>query len=966
MNINSKDPIKRFYSRAVLASDNANYTQSKPKVGTITKNTNLDTKKYTPGKNYRIAKLDSLSKIALRSGIPISDIVKANPQIKDINNIKENQIIYLPKITTLTPFSKEEILKGADQRTPFEKVRDQYLTRKKEQEEATEQYKLKLSKLSPYEQRIQLLADEAENAANEAAIANYTMPVRTKTRVTDLNNNREFSKIRNGILGGIRSALYFTPYRWVDPVLDILDNSIEGLDNWLIKNRIIEENGIPDIILGSTHNVLSGSSPSQNIASFVGDNLQEYDPTNYIGNGVVSSLQSASFTPGPWQAKLAGAVAGLGSSIGGQYEAEQGNELASLFLYSAPTSITNSVSKVMTSPGFAAANRVRKITDGLVRGTATAAKDTALGAIGSVVADKLGISPEGKMGVMAVTQTAGDKVKIKGKTAQQHIESYSPVKDKINDAYLASRGDSSPRRLMERYTQYRQDKKAGITPLNEYTGTTIDSNNASHRGVNSSGYGTYEGTIYTDHNGNQVKVVTGRDIDNQKETLSRTTQDATFDTTIPTWSYVSGKLALRPGQTAHYADANITMRRLEPHDIGYDSKNPSKNIVYEITPHKLKGTDIGALLMDKEDNVQNSRKLRDQLLKQGYTESTTTNESWYNSDRARNKGTTTVVAKNGGIKQLPVDSNLKGAVRQVTTYRSPIDRNKDVIVIGGNDLAQPGSQRMHYATTNDNATNTAVTSQLGIGNVSNATDNYYSKHVSKYTPLSTTKGTVYSVKDANALLLDVVNDLTQSIKIKDTTSLHGLLLSHIKKLDRFVPTKGVNLSSKPFNSDHKSYKSSGSNSSTVYGVPASDLKNAIKEIIISAKEQVEQSGTMGVRANQALNAKARQVANSIGYRVRTDLGSIKYTREELKANLSRLKREYEALKKGTVDIAEEKLTVSEVDKLKAAGYNLDPKTHSYKLHKEEAANLGVGGEFMQTYLDDTQILKSLIKFAEEK
>lgn len=966
MNLNSKDPNKRFYSRAALASSNADYTQPKPIVGTTTKNTSLNTKKYQSSSNYRINKGDSLSKIALRSGIPISDIIKANPQISNINSINEGETIYLPKVTTLTPFSKEEILKGVDQRTPFEKDRNQYLISKKEQTEAEERYKLKLSKLSPYERKIQLLADEAENAANEAAISNYISPIRTKQRATDeiAQNPNLFEKGIAGIIGGIRAGLYFTPYRWLDPTFDIANSTIEGLNNFLIRNKIIEENGIVDNLLGSTHNALSMSSPSQNIASFIGDKVQNYDPTNYIGNGIVSSLQSAAFAPGPWQAKLAGAIAGLGSSTGGQYQAEQGNELASLFLYATPTSMTNAVSKVMSSPGFAAANRVRKTVDGVTRGLATAAKDTALGVVGSNVADMLGMSPEEKMGVMAITQMLGDKVKIKGKNAQQYIESISPVKDRINDVYFASQGNPSPRALIDKYLQYRKDKKAGVA-LNEYTGTTIDSNDKSHQGKYSSGYGTDEGIIYTDHNGKQVKVVTGRDVDVQQEMLSRTSQDVTFNTTTPIWSYVSGKLALRPGQTAHYADADIAMRRLDSHDIGYDPKNPSKNVVYEITPTKLKATDIGAELMGKENEVQNSRNLREQLLKQGYTEMETHTESWYNSDRARNKGTTTVIQKNGGIVQSPIDSNLKGAIRQITTYKNPTDRTKDVIIIGGNDLAQPGSQRMHYAVSNDSNTNARTTTALGISNVDNTAKNYYTKYTSNITPIETNlkNSTIYSPDQANAVLSEVAKDLVQSVKVKDSTSLYKLLLSYIPKINKIVPTKGISLPDNSFKSDHKSYKTpDGKN--TVFGVTSSDLKRAIKDLVTYAKSQVEQSETIGIKANQQLNAKARAFANSVSYRVRTDLGSIKYTRAELQANLPQLKKRYNELKKGDLKIEEEKLTSSEIDKLKAAGYAPDPSTHIYSLKKEKAAELGVGGEFMQPYLDDTQILENLIKFAE--
>lgn len=754
-----------------------------------------------------------------------------------------------------------------------------------------------------------------------------------------------------------------------------------------------------DSFINTWNGVLDVTDPYTNMAMGIGNwvtpninSIQDLehaniDPNNYLGL-FTSGLVSGTTMPGSGKFKLGMGLASGLSSVASQYMAN--NPGAATAVASFIPAITQAVlSRGKYMPW--SANGLRNTIDVATRASLNAGMETARRLGADALADYLHMSPADKMAFinsMSTGMSMGMNTFKGGRQFQNWVNTVSPGTGITNTFFTRSGGAPSMQNALYNVANNSSDKKLSITldnmfgglknnnfipnlslsnlkktwqqrkqedtfvrtngerntSPNTYNGTsenstsrrTFTTNYDSYQKVgqtaktnntyNMNDYGVREGYTYRDTRGNTIRVAGNEEVSQQAKIIRNSDGDVSFTgTTAPLWSLVAGEVQIKPGQKITYGDATVSNYTLKPGDSHYNASNPSKNKVI-LVEYNTQNTDIGSKVMGSVGKVQNSRALEADLIRRGYVEdiSARKNDSHYNVDRARIKGT----AANGNT----VDMNLKGAILNTRVFKSATgNKDQDVFVMRDQDYSAPGSSRLHYALGADAQQITKAQTLAGVNNK----QNFISSYITKDT---------YTVQEAQAIL----NKAHADVSHRDATATQGISVTSL------TSQSGV--------------------------ISKSELSRELNSYVTKVQENIVKANTKGATVRQQLNAKVRGAASSISHRVVADLGSVAYTRAEVKAKLADLKKNLTKVENTKYTYSSSKWDQTSLHNLyeyqkKTTGQSANVKLNSegkyefvgssIKLTGKEAQQLGMNKDYLQTYLDDATHLKALIAFGEE-
>lgn len=709
------------------------------------------------------------------------------------------------------------------------------------------------------------------------------------------------------------------------------------------------------------------------------------DPNNYLGTfgaGFASGLTM----PGPLPYKLSMGIASGLAGDAAQYGMINDNNTAGVITSSAIPAITS----VLLNKGQLSswgANSIRNAINTTARATTITGVETAKRLGAEALANYMGLSPEDKTAFVNGMSTAigmGAETTRTGRNLQNWMYNMTPGATLIGNTLNHSGGAPSARSALFNVANHQPNKamsiglhalmqawdkaqqgdinqslrelgigfKNSIAELNSpttnaqdnisytYNGTTVNSatrrqvaadydayqRKAASEGLHYGDYGVPENFTYTDVNGKTMRVAGTSEVSQQAKAIKQANGDIAFpETTAPLWSIVAGEVTLKPGQKVEYGDATVSTYTLPKGNPHYNASDSSKNNVI-LVEYKTRNTDIGSKVMGSQGRVQTTRALEEDLRQQGYTEDTSSHKvySHNNVDRARIKGTT--------ASNKPVDMNLKGAILETKVYKSPTgNKDQDIFVMHDQDYASAGSARAHYAKGEDALQIERAKQTLGINNKANFVD----KHITQNS---------YTVDEANALLNKVHSDLsTRDASITKNVT---------------VPTLSSN---------------TGVLSKTA-------VKNALSSYMTEVYNNVNVSNTKGTEARRSHNANMRNLIMGGVHRVVSDLGSVSYTREEVKAKLPELKKELATIEKkkssyniSTFDSQESLRKLYEYQQELGKNLYIRKKSNgeyeytggaSITLPAKKAEEIGIDAEYNQSYTDDATQLKALIAFGE--
>lgn len=528
--------------------------------------------------------------------------------------------------------------------------------------------------------------------------------------------------------------------------------------------------------------------------------------------------------------------------------------------------------------------------------------------------------PKIKTGVEALTIVPNELYQVGRSVIEKAKYGHSAASDYLPQTYNGITVNSQQRRLTapSTYTQYQNTKSLQFP----------DPENPNRR-INTSGVNDFsvpENFRYTDYNGNEIRVPSSSEVSRQARIVRTSDADRSisFDTSVPLWSLAAGKIPLKKGQSVQYSNAKVSSTTLQEGDAFYNASDKGRNDVILVEPTTILDSSIATQVMAGGNPVRtpNSRYVRDELTKHGYTRYDEINMGNQNVDAQKSIGE---------INGTQVDMNLKGCITKVSVYSKPnsSDRNKDVIVLTDSDLASPGSAREHYTAGNNERDIARTRASLGLNNKRDYQNEFIKKDK-------------YTVEEANQVLQEVYKDLNKR-------------------------QKGILKEAEPI-------EVTGNQQGEV---SVTKMRQYIGQYFDVAVGNITTSRSLSKEHRVNLNSQVRKAATSMSHRVITDLGSTSFTREEVKAKLGdpenpakgTLRRNLDDLGKEVKKYDIKNLSEETRKKLADEGYKIfdangnafDGKVTITQKHAEE---VGVNAEYNQKYDSQSKKLKALIAFGE--